>query len=53
MGKAFDATGSYQTLLMELAALTAASSALMLLVPRYAGVPGYGAQPDLAESAVG
>ena len=35
MGKAFDATGSYQTLLMELAGLTAAASMLFLLVPRY------------------
>ncbi len=35
MGKAFDMTGSYQTLLMEMAALSAVSSALMLLLPRY------------------
>jgi MFS family permease len=35
MGKAFDSTGSYQTLLMGLAALTAAASTLMLTVPRY------------------
>ena len=38
MGKAFDATGSYQTLLMELAALTAVASALMLLIPHYTKV---------------
>jgi cyanate permease len=36
MGKAFDATGSYQALLMQLAAVTAASAGLMLLLPRYA-----------------
>ena len=36
MGRAFDATGSYQALLTQLAALTAGSAALMLLLPRYA-----------------
>ena len=36
MGRAFDATGSYQALLAQLAALTAVSAALMLLLPRYA-----------------
>jgi len=35
MGKAFDATGSYETLLVELAVLTAVSGGLMLLLPRY------------------
>ncbi len=35
MGKAFDATGSYESLLMELAALTAVSAGLMFFVPRY------------------
>ena len=35
MGKAFDATRSYQTLLSELALLTLAAAALMLLLPRY------------------
>jgi predicted MFS family arabinose efflux permease len=35
MGKAFDATGSYQTLLIQLAALTAAAAGLMLFLPRY------------------
>jgi predicted MFS family arabinose efflux permease len=47
MGRAFDATGSYQTLLVTLAAATLAVAALMLLLPRYrddllpvaAGVP--------------
>jgi predicted MFS family arabinose efflux permease len=51
MGKAFDATGSYQTLLMELAALTAAASTLMLLVPHYRDAKVYGEQPYHAESA--
>jgi predicted MFS family arabinose efflux permease len=35
MGKAFDATGSYQALLMQLAAVTAGGAGLMLLLPRY------------------
>jgi predicted MFS family arabinose efflux permease len=42
MGKAFDATGSYQALLMQLAALTAGSAALMLFMPRYANARVYG-----------
>jgi predicted MFS family arabinose efflux permease len=37
MGKAFDATGSYQALLMQLAAVTAGSAGLMLFLPRYGG----------------
>lgn len=35
MGKAFDATGSYEGLLIELAAVTAASAGLLLFMPRY------------------
>ena len=35
MGKAFDATGSYQTLLIYLAVFTLAAASLMLLLPRY------------------
>ncbi len=35
MGKAFDLTGSYQTLLVELAVTTLIAAALMLLLPRY------------------
>jgi MFS family permease len=42
MGKAFDATGSYQALLMQLAALTAGSAVLMLLLPRYSNARIYG-----------
>jgi len=36
MGKAFDATGSYETLLARLALVTLAVATLMLLLPRYA-----------------
>jgi MFS family permease len=35
MGKAYDATGSYRALLVELAASSAAAALLMLLLPRY------------------
>jgi len=35
MGKAFDATGSYQALLSRLALFTLAAASLMLLLPRY------------------
>ena len=35
MGRAFDLTGSYTTLLMALAAATLAVATLMLLLPRY------------------
>jgi predicted MFS family arabinose efflux permease len=38
MGKAFDATGSYETLLVRLAVSTLAVAALMLLMPRYRDV---------------
>ena len=36
MGQAFDATGSYSTLLLQLSVATFAVAALMLLLPRYA-----------------
>jgi predicted MFS family arabinose efflux permease len=39
MGKAFDATGSYEALLIELAALTAASAGLLFFMPRYSASP--------------
>jgi MFS family permease len=39
MGKAFDATGSYEALLVNLALGTAAIGGLMFLVPRYDSVP--------------
>ena len=35
MGRAFDATGSYRALLLQLAAATLAAASLMLLLPRY------------------
>jgi hypothetical protein len=35
MGRAFDVTGSYETLLSQLAFGTLAVGALMLLLPRY------------------
>jgi predicted MFS family arabinose efflux permease len=35
MGRAFDLTGSYRSLLFQLAALTLASACLMFLLPRY------------------
>jgi len=35
MGKAYDAGGSYQSLLMQLAAVTTAAASLMFLLPRY------------------
>jgi MFS family permease len=35
MGKAFDATGSYQTLLSSLSLLTLAGASLMLFLPKY------------------
>ena len=35
MGKAFDATGSYQTLLSRLALFILAAASLMLFLPRY------------------
>jgi MFS family permease len=43
MGRAFDATGSYEALLVQLAVATLAVAALMLLLPAYprVGVPGH------------
>jgi MFS family permease len=35
MGRAFDATGSYRALLVQLAAVTLVAAALLLLLPRY------------------
>jgi MFS family permease len=35
MGRAFDLTGSYRTLLMQLAGITLAAATLMLFLPRY------------------
>ena len=52
MGKAFDTTGSYQTLLTELAVLTAAASALFLLIPAYSKARKY-EEPAAAQQAAG
>jgi hypothetical protein len=35
MGRAFDATGSYSALLVQLAAVTLVAAALLLLLPHY------------------
>ena len=40
MGKAFDLTGSYEALLVRLAAATLGVAALMLFLPRYGSFPG-------------
>ena len=45
MGKAFDATGSYQALLVQLALATFAVAALMLFLPRYASLDSTAAAP--------
>jgi MFS family permease len=39
MGRAFDATGSYSALLVQLAVVTLAAGSLMLLLPRYDATP--------------
>jgi cyanate permease len=38
MGRVFDATGSYEALLVQLALVTAAAATLMLAMPRYAAL---------------
>ena len=50
MGKAFDATGSYEALLVQLAGLTVCAAGLMLFMPRYEKVPVYG-EPARAAAA--
>jgi len=40
MGKVFDATGSHQALLVQLAIATLLVAALMLFMPRYATARG-------------
>jgi predicted MFS family arabinose efflux permease len=50
VGKAFDATGSYRALLIQLAALTAGSAALLLFMPRYNDARTY-SEPPLDASA--
>jgi MFS family permease len=53
MGKAFDATGSYRALLIQLAILTAGSAILMLFLPRYGNARTYDklAQENAASTA--
>jgi MFS family permease len=53
MGRAFDATGSYEVLLARLSVFTIGTAALMLLLPQYAakGAERSGL-PDEAQSAV-
>ncbi len=51
MGKAFDATGSYQALLSILSILTLVAGALMLLLPRYPA-PQQAAQASLASTSL-
>jgi len=51
MGKAFDATGSYQTLLSILSLLTLAAGALMFLLPSYP-MPQRAAEASLASAAL-
>jgi MFS family permease len=41
MGRAFDATGSYEALLTQLAVVTLLVGALMLLLPAYGATPGH------------
>jgi MFS family permease len=42
MGRAFDATGSYSALLVQLAAVTLVAAVLLLLLPRYKTTFGIG-----------
>ena len=42
MGRAYDMTGSYESLLVQLAVVTIAVAALMLFLPRYARASGAG-----------
>jgi predicted MFS family arabinose efflux permease len=53
MGRAFDATGSYEALLVVLAAATLAVATLMLFMPRYQALPAPAAvlRPELATRA--
>jgi hypothetical protein len=50
MGKAFDLTGSYQTLLSRLSLFTLVAASLMLFLPRYRTSPSPH-QPAAALSA--
>ena len=54
MGKAFDMTGSYEALLVQLALATFAVAALMLFLPRYASVEtrAVHGSPDAAKAGL-
>ncbi len=53
MGQAFDITGSYETLLTQLAFVTLAVAALMLFLPRYAPLEPSATQPSQKPVAAG
>jgi MFS family permease len=53
MGKAFDVTGSYASLLAQLALVTLAVAALMLLLPRYAPPQVTALQPSRTAAEAG
>ncbi len=53
MGKAFDATGSYETLLARLALVTLVVATLMLLLPRYAPLEKRSALPSRSSAEAG
>jgi MFS family permease len=52
MGKAFDVTGSYEALLVQLALATFAVAALMLFLPRYAPPESAAAHPSPTPASV-
>jgi MFS family permease len=51
MGKAFDATGSYQALLFRLAVMSLATAALMLFLPRFQTTLAHGCGPGILNNA--
>ena len=51
MGRAFDATGSYERLLVALAIVTLTAGGLMLLLPRYSARTMTVARPSTADDA--
>ena len=53
MGKAFDVTGSYETLLAQLAPVTLAVATLMLLLPRYAPLEKRSARASRSSAEAG
>jgi MFS family permease len=55
MGRAFDLTGSYRVLLIQLSVATLAAGALLFLLPRYNALPAHdaAASPDTLAVAAG